>query len=128
MLSARRVTLVLGAGAAVRLLHNIFFHKATAAEQNRPAVRYLHAASTARAPPPESRRRSDRDLERKARFIREGRLVFAKEELLAYRLVHVDADGEHDFVRPEARVNLQEAVGLVLQANRELVPRQARSR
>lgn len=41
-------------------------------------------------------------LERKERFIRAGRLAFAtgEEELLAYYLRHVDADGKHDFVLP----------------------------
>jgi len=41
-------------------------------------------------------------LERKERLIRTGRLVVAagEEELLAYYLWHVDADGKHDFVLP----------------------------
>ncbi len=44
-------------------------------------------------------------LDKKANFIRSGKLMFAEgeEDLLADYLKHMSADGEHDFVRPDGQ-------------------------
>lgn len=46
-----------------------------------------------------------RYLDKKAEFVRSGRLISAhgEEDLVSYYMTHVNSDGEHDFAHPEGR-------------------------